>query len=57
MSLAAGFYVPIGLGILTGALPAILCWRAAAQGNLGGVALEPVQVIETSVAAAKVALK
>lgn len=57
MSLAAGFYVPIGLGILTGALPAILCWRATAQDSSVEAALEPVQVIEASVAAAKVALK
>lgn len=27
MSLAAGFWVPILLGILLGALPAVLCWR------------------------------
>ncbi|MBW4655172.1 MAG: carotenoid biosynthesis protein [Kaiparowitsia implicata GSE-PSE-MK54-09C] len=27
MSLAAGFWVPVLLGILTGALPAVLCWR------------------------------
>ncbi|MEM9451050.1 MAG: gamma-carotene 1'-hydroxylase CruF [Cyanobacteria bacterium P01_E01_bin.6] len=27
MSMAAGFWVPIGLGLLLGALPAILCWK------------------------------
>ncbi|MGF1569293.1 MAG: gamma-carotene 1'-hydroxylase CruF [Nodosilinea sp.] len=29
MSLAAGFYVPIALGLLTGVAPALLCWRAS----------------------------
>ncbi|MEA5451031.1 carotenoid biosynthesis protein [Leptolyngbya sp. CCNP1308] len=53
MSLAAGFYVPIALGILTGALPAVLCWRATAQEDLSGELAEPTQVIETPVAATK----
>ncbi|MBD2106445.1 carotenoid biosynthesis protein [Nodosilinea sp. FACHB-13] len=53
MSLAAGFYVPIALGILTGALPAVLCWRATAQEDLSGVLVEPTQVIEAPVAATK----
>lgn len=29
MSLAAGFYLPIVMGIVTGAAPALICWRAA----------------------------
>ncbi|MBW4485722.1 MAG: carotenoid biosynthesis protein [Tildeniella torsiva UHER 1998/13D] len=53
MSLAAGFYVPIALGILTGALPAVLCWRATAQEDLSDVLVEPAQVIEASVAVTK----
>jgi putative membrane protein len=53
MSLAAGFYVPIALGILTGALPAVLCWRATAQEDLSGVLIESTQVIEAPVAATK----
>ncbi|MGB3309105.1 MAG: gamma-carotene 1'-hydroxylase CruF [Nodosilinea sp.] len=56
MSLAAGFYVPIALGILTGALPAVLCWRATSQESLGSAA-QTTQVLETSVNSAKVVLK
>ena len=33
MSLAAGFYVPIAMGLVTGLIPAILCWRTANQGD------------------------
>jgi putative membrane protein len=33
MSLAAGFYVPIAMGMITGLIPAILCWRTANQGD------------------------
>ncbi len=53
MSLAAGFYVPIALGILTGALPAVLCWRATAQEAIAESLAEPAPVIEASVAANK----
>ncbi|MBD2232215.1 gamma-carotene 1'-hydroxylase CruF [Phormidium tenue] len=53
MSLAAGFYVPIALGILTGALPAVLCWRATAQEDLSQVFVEPTPVIEAPIAATK----
>jgi uncharacterized membrane protein len=53
MSMAAGFYVPIALGILTGALPAVLCWRATAQDDLSDELVEPVQVIEAPVAVTK----
>ena len=56
MSLAAGFYVPIALGILTGALPAVLCWRATAHEALANVA-QAAPVVETSVNSAKVVLK
>ncbi|TVQ08704.1 MAG: carotenoid biosynthesis protein [Leptolyngbya sp. DLM2.Bin27] len=56
MSLAAGFYVPILLGLLTGALPAVLCWRATSQERLSDAIADPVQVMG-AVDAAKVALK
>lgn len=29
MSMAAGFWVPIGLGLLVGVLPAVMCWQFA----------------------------
>lgn len=29
MSMAAGFWVPIGLGILLGVMPALMCWQQA----------------------------
>lgn len=29
MSIGAGFWVPIGLGILLGAMPAVVCWKLA----------------------------
>lgn len=29
MSLAAGFYVPILMGVITGLVPALVCWRAS----------------------------
>ncbi len=53
MSLAAGFYVPIALGILTGALPAVLCWRATAQEALSDRLAESAPVIEAPIAATK----
>lgn len=28
MSLAAGFWIPMGLGVLLGVVPAVLCWRS-----------------------------
>jgi putative membrane protein len=56
MSLAAGFYVPIVLGILTGALPAVLCWRATVQEGEPAASAEVSPVISSAVAA-KVALK
>ncbi len=33
MSLASGMWVPVGLGIVVGAIPAVLCWRAADDGS------------------------
>jgi carotene biosynthesis associated membrane protein len=57
MSLAAGFYVPIVLGMLTGALPAVLCWRATSQDLQSDAIADPVQVMGAAVDAAKVALK
>ncbi|HSM82945.1 MAG TPA: carotenoid biosynthesis protein, partial [Nodosilinea sp.] len=60
MSLGAGFYVPIALGILTGALPAVLCWRATAQ-DAAEPMLEPAKLVKPTVdgavATAKVVLK
>ena len=29
MSLAAGFWIPVGLGVLVGVIPAVLLWWAA----------------------------
>ena len=43
----------IALGILTGALPAVLCWRATAQEDLSEAFVEPTQVIEAPIAATK----
>jgi uncharacterized membrane protein len=59
MSLAAGFYVPIALGILTGALPAVLCWRATAQESYSDAEQDPLMSssIDGAVATAKVGLK
>ncbi|MBU6229408.1 MAG: carotenoid biosynthesis protein [Cyanobacteria bacterium REEB459] len=34
MSLAAGFYIPIAMGIVTGALPALICWRLSSTSRL-----------------------
>lgn len=34
MSLAAGFWIPVGLGMLTGTIPAILFWRAGQKSVL-----------------------
>ncbi len=33
MSVASGIYIPVVLGILVGAAPAVLCWRATALGD------------------------
>lgn len=40
MSMAAGFWVPIGLGILLGVLPAVLCWQQAKSLESGAGASE-----------------
>jgi putative membrane protein len=47
MSAAAEFWIPIGLGILVGALPAIGCWWAAPGDRLG----TPIAVVSSPVAA------
>ncbi|PZO45207.1 MAG: carotenoid biosynthesis protein [Leptolyngbya sp.] len=57
MSLAAGFYVPIALGMLTGALPAVLCWRATTQEHGADSDAESIEAIGAAVDAGKVALK
>jgi putative membrane protein len=60
MSLAAGFYVPIVMGLVTGLIPALLCWRAANQqgsawpDKQGSLLTQPLEVPLT---AAKVVLK
>lgn len=56
MSLAAGFYVPIAMGMITGLIPAILCWRTANQQEDDAMASG--QAIDASVVSpANVALK
>jgi uncharacterized membrane protein len=63
MSLGAGFYVPIALGLFTGVMPAVWCYRAAKKRQhrsavtLVGPASTVTQVVEPSVAAAKVVVK
>jgi putative membrane protein len=60
MSLAAGFYVPIVMGLVTGLIPALLCWRAANQqgsawpDKQGSLLTQP---LEAPLTAAKVVLK
>ncbi|NJL45388.1 MAG: carotenoid biosynthesis protein, partial [Leptolyngbyaceae cyanobacterium SM2_3_12] len=62
MSLGAGFYVPIALGMVTGVLPALVCWWVTSP-TLGFQSLvEPAstsltQSLEPSVTAAKVVVK
>ncbi|NJL46805.1 MAG: carotenoid biosynthesis protein [Leptolyngbyaceae cyanobacterium SM2_5_2] len=60
MSLAAGFYVPIAMGMVTGLIPALLCWRAAnqqgAEWSVNQSNLLP-QALEAPLTAAKVVLK
>jgi uncharacterized membrane protein len=43
MSIGAGFWIPLGLGLLLGVLPALLCWRWAQVEPTG---LQAVQAIE-----------
>jgi putative membrane protein len=40
MSLAAGFWVPIAMGLVLGVAPAVLCWRLARVAMGKGAALE-----------------
>jgi uncharacterized membrane protein len=63
MSLGAGFYIPIGLGLVTGVTPAVLCYWSAKtrQYNSAMSLIEPATNLakpaEASVAAAKVVIK
>jgi uncharacterized membrane protein len=63
MSLGAGFYIPIVLGLFTGVMPAVWCYRVAKKRQhrsavtLVGPASTVTQVVEPSVAAAKVVVK
>lgn len=33
LSLGAGFWIPVGLGVVTGMAPAVICWRQAVRGS------------------------
>jgi putative membrane protein len=63
MSLGAGFYIPIMLGLVTGVMPAVWCyWSAKQRNQKASVTLvEPAtsltKAVEPSVAAAKVVVK
>ncbi|WAL62073.1 gamma-carotene 1'-hydroxylase CruF [Thermocoleostomius sinensis] len=37
MSMAAGFWIPIGLGLLVGVVPAVVCWKLAQVRSLTGI--------------------
>ncbi len=45
MSIGAGFWIPLGLGLLLGVAPALLCWRWV---QVGPTLLHAVPAIETS---------
>lgn len=62
MSLAAGFYIPILMGVITGAIPALVCWwlsnpasRASASRGQGSEAT--LSSLDTSLPEAGVVLK
>ncbi|HIK45340.1 MAG TPA: carotenoid biosynthesis protein [Leptolyngbyaceae cyanobacterium M65_K2018_010] len=60
MSLAAGFYLPIVMGMVTGMIPAILCWRFAIQQDSSWQAQPSTgttQALAATVTAAKVMVK
>jgi len=61
MSLAAGFYLPIVMGLVTGVLPAVRCWQLARLRHLAASSAETTaafaQPTESAVAAAKVVVK
>jgi putative membrane protein len=58
MSLAAGFYVPILLGTVTGAIPAMLCWRASKVGQSISVSASDLPpVLDASVTASSMVFK
>ena len=46
MSIGAGFWIPLGLGLLLGVLPAVLCWRWAQQPIVRAQAVEAEESIE-----------
>lgn len=46
MSIGAGFWIPLGLGLLLGVLPAVLCWRWAQQPTVRAQAVEAEESIE-----------
>lgn len=51
MSLAAGFWQPVLLGLLLGAIPAVLCWRRAQPAiEADGIAAGESLVLQTDVA-------
>ncbi|NMF83816.1 gamma-carotene 1'-hydroxylase CruF [Nodosilinea sp. P-1105] len=61
MSLAAGFYLPIAMGLVTGVLPAVRCWQVARLNHLAASSAETTaalaQSMESAVTAAKVVVK
>lgn len=57
MSLAAGFYVPIAMGLVTGLIPAILCWRTANQADMATADDESSSMDSTVVPPANAMLK
>lgn len=57
MSLAAGFYVPIAMGLVTGLIPAILCWRTANQADMATADNESASMDSTVVPPANAMLK
>ena len=61
MSLAAGFYLPIAMGLVTGVIPAVRCWQVARLNHLSASSAETAaalaQPLESAVTAAKVVVK
>ncbi|WP_088893615.1 gamma-carotene 1'-hydroxylase CruF [Leptolyngbya ohadii] len=33
LSIGSGFWIPVGLGLITGLAPAVICWRSAVRGS------------------------
>ncbi|XGB40942.1 MAG: carotenoid biosynthesis protein [Nodosilinea sp. LVE1205-7] len=62
MSLAAGFYIPIAMGMITGAVPALVCWwlsrRTSIVASASVLSPEPsLSALESSLPEAGVVLK